>query len=656
MKLLSVLGLLIVCTSAAPSQEQPFTVEPVVTGLVVPWEIEFGRDGWLWTTERHGLFSRINLETGEKRVILDLRHEIKNENEVGMLGFTWHPDFPDSPYVYLAHVRPSGEEFYRIIERYTYVNDSLVDPVEYFRFDPAVNYHQGCRLMVGQDRKLYFTMGDSPGVDSANVNGPMIGKLVRMNLDGSVPEDNPVPGNLAWDKGHRNVQGLVQLPNGNIWTSEHGNVTEDEVNLIVRDANYGWPRVEGPCDTDAERAYCDSAGVLEPKWSSGASTVAPCGMFYYDHDRIPRLRNSLLMTTLKNGTLFQFVLNDSGTAIVETHEYLQRSIGRLRDVAISPDGRIFLCTSNIEWNSFPPFPLPEDDRIVELVAVESGTAGTLHGPDTVRTAARPGDRFNFPARVYNNGSAPLTVELAYNDTLGVSIGSDQWRVPVVILPNTHYDLTMVFEPRTEGEFTGSVVVQVKDWGFHRIKLFGTTAIGHLAPVEDWIDLSGGFGDTSEVDVWVTNDGVDTLTITGAQILPAPNDDVHVVSVETGVIAPQEQRRIVVSYHPFSDGDRLYTLDVLSTSYRPTRVTMMGTVVSSVQEPVSRIDTDRTAIQRIALTRGSALPIAPSLSLPISIMDIHGAAVGSSINDIPSLTEGMYIVRLPDRTVLLLITP
>jgi hypothetical protein len=292
--------------------------------------------------------------------------------------------------------------------------------------------------------------------------------------------------------------------------------------------------------------------------------------------------------------------------------------------------------------------------------VESTVIGILEGSDTVRTAARPGDRFNFPARVYNGGGVPLTIELVYNDTLGVSIGSDQWRLPVVVLPQEHYDLTMVFEPQTEGEFTGSVVAQVRNSEFHRIKLWGTTAIGHLAPVESFLTLSGGFGDSTDVDVWVTNDGVDTLTITGARILPEPNDDVHVVSVETGVIAPNEQRRITISYHPVSDGDRMYTLDVLSTSYRSTQVAMLGSVVSSVTEDRGlpseggRRRAEGENVQRIAITRGSALPITPSPHHPIT--DVHGAVVATSINDVPSLPEGMYVVRLHDRMMLLLILP
>ena len=231
------------------SEAQPnYTYRTVDTGYVVPWEIEFGPDGWLWVSERAGYMSRLNLETGERRVLLDLSDSVLfHRVELGMLGFTWHPDFPDSPFVYVAsNYGTAPLKSYRLVERFRYKNDSLVDPIEINRHDPGFKIHQGCRLKIGQDRKLYVTTGDSPGPESAVEDSNLVGKVLRMNLDGSIPDDNPIPGTYTYTKGHRNVQGWVQLPNGVIVTAEHGPHVEDEVNRLQPGANYGWPFVEGP--------------------------------------------------------------------------------------------------------------------------------------------------------------------------------------------------------------------------------------------------------------------------------------------------------------------------------------------------------------------------------------------------------------------------
>jgi glucose/arabinose dehydrogenase len=193
-----------------------------------------------------------------------------------------------------------------------------------------------------------FNSGLSQSIKTLN------GKILRINLDGSIPNDNPFPNNPVWSYGHRNPQGLVMV-NNILYESEHGPAVEDEVNIIEKGRNYGWPDVEGPCDKN-EIAFCNTHNVKEPIWNSGNKTFAICGLDYYNSSRIPQWKNSLLLSALKNSELRQLKLSEDGRSIVETKSYFQDSWGRLRDICISPDGKVYLCTSNSG----------NDDLIVEI--------------------------------------------------------------------------------------------------------------------------------------------------------------------------------------------------------------------------------------------------------------------------------------------------
>ena len=411
-----------------------------------------------------------------------MRDELYYTMETGMLGFTWHPDFPDSPYVYIATVGGTTKEnSFRLVQRFTYAEDSLRDPVEIFRLDPADSTHQGCRLRIGQDRKLYVTMGDSPGEADSDKDETLVGKVLRMNLDGSVPDDNPIEGQLMYTKGHRNVQGFVQLPDGKIFTSEHGNIMEDEVNLLQPGGNYGWPIVEGVCDDPWELDYCDSAQVIEPAWSSGLDgTVAPCGLEYYDHDLYPTLKNSLLLMTLKNSAIYQLHLNDDHTEVTETSIHIQRSVGRIRDIAITADGRIFLCTSNREPNGYFPFPLADDDLIIELIPVPQGASPSLSAPDTVYVNARVGEEKRFPITVENSGDGNLRIDGLWTMDNTKPVRGDQWRVPVIVAPNSTYDIAGVFFPQEEGEWVGHLRIVTETQGQKDVYVVANTdTIGNV---------------------------------------------------------------------------------------------------------------------------------------------------------------------------------
>ncbi|HEY0751591.1 MAG TPA: PQQ-dependent sugar dehydrogenase [Chitinophagaceae bacterium] len=317
--------------------------------LNFPWEIIWGPDNFIWFTEREGSVKRMNPATGAVTNVAEISEVASTTNFNGLLGMALHPQFSSNPYVYLVYnyFATNGDYLEKIV-RYTYNGTTLVSPmtlVDGIIGHPGGDFiHNGSRLVIGADMKLYATTGDANmrftlPQSTTSLNG----KVLRVNLDGSIPADNPY-GNAVWTVGHRNAQGLA-FANGRLYSSEHGETTDDEINIIERGRNYGWPFVEGFCDRADEMTFCTDNNVREPIYI-WTPTTAPSGMEYYNHNAIAQWKNSLLVTFLKDRRLRQMRLSDDGLAIESVQEYFVREFGRLRDVAISPDGKVYISTDN----------------------------------------------------------------------------------------------------------------------------------------------------------------------------------------------------------------------------------------------------------------------------------------------------------------------
>lgn len=223
--------------------------------------------------------------------------------------------------------------------------------------------HNGSRIAWDTDSTFLLTTGDAYWDPSAQMLDQPTGKILRFKWDGSIPTDNPYQNSPVWTSGHRNPQGLVVAPNGLIYSSEHGPQDNDEINIIYKGANYGWPNVSGACDSVWELNFCNDSNVVEPIYAF-TPTYAVCGLEYYNHTLIPEFEGDLLLATLKTTVLLDMDLDASGTQITDTTWAIKLEFGRLRDVLVSPDGKVYICTSNHEfWN--PPL-LPGDDKIIEL--------------------------------------------------------------------------------------------------------------------------------------------------------------------------------------------------------------------------------------------------------------------------------------------------
>jgi glucose/arabinose dehydrogenase len=315
----------------------------LVKGLNYPWEILWGPDNFIWMTEREGKISRVNPTTGSVNLVYTITETVSN-NEGGLLGMVLHPEFLSKPQVFVAYDYNKGDDYLEKIVRFTYNGNTLINPVTIIDNIAAASNHDGCRLLISPDQKLFITTGDATDQTNPQNRNSLNGKILRLNLDGTIPADNPVAENPYWSFGHRNPQGLV-FANNILYSSEHGPDTDDEINIIEKGRNYGWPDVRGFCNEPGEKKFCAANNVKEPikAWTP---TAAVCGLDYYNNNLIPQWKNSLLMVALKNARLYQMKLDGNHTMITETNEYFTNVYGRMRDVCISPEGKIYICTSN----------------------------------------------------------------------------------------------------------------------------------------------------------------------------------------------------------------------------------------------------------------------------------------------------------------------
>ena len=322
----------------------------VASGLSHIWEMVYGPDQQLWITERSGKISKVNPQNGTVTSVYTVPDVIAN-GEGGLLGMALHPDFNTTPWIYVVY--NYGSPYREKVVRFTYEGGTLTAPMVLLDQIPAASIHNGSRLLITSDQKLLISTGDaSVGANAQNINS-LAGKILRINLDGTVPADNPTAGSRIWSLGHRNVQGLVQA-NGKIYASEHGANSDDEINLISKGRNYGWPNVQGYCNETNEKTFCAANNVVEPL-QTWTPTIATCGLTYYNSDFIPQWQNSLLLVSLKGSRLTQLKLNEAGDQVSGSKDFFLNDFGRLRSICQSPEGKIFMGSSN-----------GNNDKIIEI--------------------------------------------------------------------------------------------------------------------------------------------------------------------------------------------------------------------------------------------------------------------------------------------------
>jgi glucose/arabinose dehydrogenase len=328
-------------------------VDTVYSGLDIPWEITLDHEQQLWVTERSGLISKINPETKTRTILLDLTNEIYQEAEAGLLGLALHPDFSNNPFVFIAYTYGTTSVRERIV-KYRYFNNALIEAQILLDNIGGTSTHNGARLFFLPDTTLLISTGDAQMPNLSQNISSLNGKILRMNANGEIPLDNPDNSSYVYSFGHRNVQGIANTPGGKIFLSEHGASNDDEFQVLEENRNYGWPNVEGFCNTGSEQTFCNTNQVKEPilTWTP---TIAPSDMIFYENSAFPEFHNKMLMTVLKDKKLIALELNEQENQVISEEHYLTDQFDRLRDICVGNNKEIYLATSGTSWFNSDPF-------------------------------------------------------------------------------------------------------------------------------------------------------------------------------------------------------------------------------------------------------------------------------------------------------------
>ncbi len=313
-----------------------------------PWGLAFLPDGRMLVTEKAGRL-RIVDQDGRLSPPLEGLPEIEEYGQGGLLDVALHPGFARNRLLYLTHIRRVAGGVATAVGRGRLAADRLAGFETIFTALPAggSSRHFGARMVFDADGKLYVSVGDRGRRPDAQDLSRHPGSILRLNDDGTVPDDNPFVGRPGarpeiWSLGHRNPQGLtIDRRTGRIWSHEHGPRGGDEVNVIARGANYGWPLVTFGRNYIGTRITDETSqpGMADPK-THWVPSIAPSGLAFYDSGAFPGWRGSLFVGALRAGTLIRLSL--AGERVAGEERLLPGFDRRVRDVRAGPNGFIYL--------------------------------------------------------------------------------------------------------------------------------------------------------------------------------------------------------------------------------------------------------------------------------------------------------------------------
>ena len=346
-------------------KETRFRVETVASGLEVPWGFAFLPNGNLLFTERPG---RVRIvENGKLRAEpVFTVPDVEPSGESGLMDISLHPDFARNGFVYLSYAYNKDGRFVRIT-RHKFADRKFTEPKTIIENIPAAQFHAGTRARFGPDGKLFITTGDSTDRTLAQKPDSLAGKTLRLNDDGTVPKDNPFVSTAGtrpetWTFGHRNAQGLAWQPGTNLmFQTEHGPSGfdgpggGDEVNIVERGKNYGWPTIHHKLT---------QAGLESPLLEY-TPACAPASAAFYNGTVFTAFKGNFFLGCLRGARLIRVTLN--GRNVVSQEDLLSGAFGRIREVAEGPDGYIYFSTSNRDGRGSAA---KDDDRIMRLVPVK----------------------------------------------------------------------------------------------------------------------------------------------------------------------------------------------------------------------------------------------------------------------------------------------
>jgi aldose sugar dehydrogenase len=312
-----------------PNLSDP-TPQVLVENLDTPWAIAFLPDESMIFTQRAGKVQL--LHNNDLRTLGDIN--VNEESESGLHGIAVDPDFEKNKFIYVYYTHDTGNR----VSRFT-LDGMLKDEKILLDNIPNARFHDGGRIKFGPDGLLYITTGDATTPSTAQDKNSLAGKILRMNKDGSIPEDNPFK-NYVYSMGHRNPQGITWDDEGVMYASEHGPTMHDEINIIRKGGNYGWPDVckTNPAAVDPIRCYTEF-------------TLAPAGIAF---------DNGTLYVAGLRGTQLRALTVENGTITQE--KVMIDNLGRIREVTVHGD-YLYIATSNRDGRGVPA---PSDDKIIRL--------------------------------------------------------------------------------------------------------------------------------------------------------------------------------------------------------------------------------------------------------------------------------------------------
>ena len=335
---------------AESAEAGPVEVETsvVATGLEAPWDLAFLPGGETLVTERDSARLLLLDPSGTVEEVQTL--PAGGSGEGGLLGLAVSPTYDEDGLVYAYYTTAEDNRIVRF--RLGEEPESILTGI------PVNSYHNGGRIAFGPDGMLYAGTGEAGDMPISQDVASLGGKILRINPDGTIPGDNPFPNSPVYSYGHRNVQGLAWDKGGQLYATEFGQNTFDEVNRIEPGGNYGWPEVEGE---GGEPTFIDPIAT----WAT--SEASPSGAAILKNGAIPQWEGDFFMASLRGQRLWRLDLDDEGN-VAGREDLLSGEAGRLRHVAQAPDGSLWVLTNNRDGRGTPG---PDDDRILRL-APEQG--------------------------------------------------------------------------------------------------------------------------------------------------------------------------------------------------------------------------------------------------------------------------------------------
>ncbi|MCC6865343.1 MAG: PQQ-dependent sugar dehydrogenase [Ignavibacteria bacterium] len=316
--------------------------EIFVSGLVVPWSMVFTSPERMLVNERPG---RLRVIENGKLLETPLRtfDDVSSNSEEGLMGLALDPAYSNNKFIYISYAYINDGELTDKVVRFTDKGTALSDEMLIFNSIPAARFHAGCRIKFGPDSKLYITTGDAGKKELAQDLNKLNGKILRINSDGSIPSDNPFPNSPVWSYGHRNPQGIDWVPGSEImWETEHGPSGfdgpggGDEVNVIEKGKNYGWPEV----------SHLESKVGMKSPLLVFTPAIAPASGLMYKSGKIERFKDCFLFGCLKGEGIMVIKLDPNDKTKYISYEKIETDYGRIREITEGPDGSIYFSSSN----------------------------------------------------------------------------------------------------------------------------------------------------------------------------------------------------------------------------------------------------------------------------------------------------------------------